>query len=79
MHSGPDGSLHSESTGGHSGMNKTRQKLMRCYYWKGMTDDIKDMFARVTAANAKKQFNFKKHRFPCTVYPYCKKYSAKLE
>ena len=42
MHSGLDGSLHSESTGGHSGMNKTRQKLMRRYYWKGMTDDIKE-------------------------------------
>ena len=23
-------------------MNKTRQKLMRRYYWKGMTDDIKE-------------------------------------
>ena len=42
MHSGPDGSLESESPEGHSGMNKTRQKLTRRYYWKGMTDDIKE-------------------------------------
>ena len=38
MHAGPSGTLQSESTGGHSGMNKTRQKVMRRYYWKGMTD-----------------------------------------
>ena len=27
MHSGPDGSLESESTGGHSGMNKTETEV----------------------------------------------------
>ena len=60
MHSGPDGSLESESTGGHSGMNKTRQKVTRHYYWKGMTEDIKEYVERVTGAKGKKTFNSRK-------------------
>ena len=61
MHSGPDGSLESESTGGHSGMNKTRQKVTRHYYWKGMTEDIKE-FIRTCGQvpKEKKTFNSRK-------------------
>ena len=60
MHSGPDGSLHSESTGGHSGMNKTRQKLVRHYYWKGMTDDIKKYVHTCDCCQCKKTIQLQK-------------------
>ena len=42
MQSGPDGFLELESTGGHSGMNKTRQNVIRHYHWKGSNKDIKE-------------------------------------
>ena len=60
MHSGPDGSLESESTGGHSGMNKTRQKLMRRYYWKGMTEDIKEYIRTCDKCQRKKTIQLQK-------------------
>ena len=61
MHSGPDGSLESESTGGHSGMNKTRQKVTRPLLLEG--DDRrhqKSSLERVTGAKGKKTFNSRK-------------------
>ena len=60
MHSGPDGSLQSESTGGHSGMNKTRQKVTRCYYWKGMTEDIKEFVRTYDRCQRKKNIQLQK-------------------
>ena len=60
MHSGPDGSLESESTGGHSGMNKTRQKLTRRYYWKGMAEDIKEYIRTCDKCQRKKTIQLQK-------------------
>ena len=54
MHSGADGSLESESTGGHSRLNKTRQKVTRHYYWKGMTEDIKEFIGMCDRCQRKK-------------------------
>ena len=60
MHSGPDGSLESELTGGHSGMNKTRQKVTRRYYWKGMTEDIKEFVRTCDRCQRKKNIQLQK-------------------
>ena len=60
MHSGPDGSLESQSTGGHSGMNKTRQKVTRRYYWKGMTEDIKEYVRTCDRCQRKKTIQLQK-------------------
>ena len=62
MHAGVSGTLQSQSTGGHSGINKTRQKLMRCYYWKGMTDDINEYVRTCDKCQRKKTINSKRHK-----------------
>ena len=60
MHCDPDGSLHSESTRGHSGMNKARQKVTRRYYWKRMTDDIKEYVWTCDRCQRKKTIQLQK-------------------
>ena len=60
MHAGPSGTLQSESTGGHSGMNKTWQKVMRRYYWKGMTDDIHEFVRTCDRCQHKKMIKLQK-------------------
>ena len=60
MHSDPDGSLQSESTGGHPGMNKTRHKVTRHYYWKGMTEDIKEFVRTCDRCQRKKNIQLQK-------------------
>ena len=57
MRSGSDGSLESESTGGHSRMIKMRQKATRRYYWKGMTEDIKEFIRMCDRCQRKKNYS----------------------
>ena len=60
MHAGPTGTLQSQSTGGHSGMNKTRHKVTRQYYWKGMTDDIHEYMRTCDKCQHKKTIKLQK-------------------
>ena len=59
MHAGPSGTLQSESTG-HSGMNKTQQKVTRHCYWKGMTDDIHEFVRTCDRCQHKKTIKLQK-------------------
>ena len=78
MHSGPDGSLQSESTGGHSGMNKTRQKVTRCYYWKGMTEDIKEFVRTCDRRQRKKNIQLQKTQVTMKIIPIPQKIFSQI-
>ena len=60
MHAGVGGTLQSQFTGGHSGINKTRQKLTRRYFWKGMTDDINEFVRTCDKCQRKKTIKLQK-------------------
>ena len=60
MHAGLIGTFQSQSTGGHSGMNKTRQKVTRRYYWKRMTDNIHEYIRTCDKCQRKKAIKLQK-------------------
>ena len=39
---------HSEPTSGHFGVNKTWRRVAERFYWKGMSDDVKDLVRFLT-------------------------------
>ena len=65
-------------TGGHSGMNKTRQKLTRCCYWKGMTDDIKEYVRTCDHCQRKKTIQLQKTHISMCSKPILQKVFSQI-
>ena len=60
IHAGIGSTLQSQSTGGHHGVNKTREKITKRFYWPRVSEDVRDYIRACDACQRAKQINLQK-------------------
>lgn len=61
-HAGAGITIQSQSIGGHTGVNKTRDTLTSRFYWKGMSRDIEQFIHECDRCQRAKVINIQKAR-----------------
>ena len=60
IHSGIGPSLQAKSTGGHQGINRTRERITKRYFWPRIKDDVGDLINRCHKCQVAKKTNLQK-------------------